>query len=563
MMLAKIRESEKLIENKYSAFVSFIYTAERVSKIKSLPTRWYNGGNHEWEIPIRDLTRLADSLNEQLIIRGKNIVYDPAMIKTEKKLPKLTDIKTKLFKHQIEAATEMYQKTRLLLGDEAGLGKTLSTIYAMMCKKHDGMKHCLIVCGVNSLKSNWAKEIEIHTNETPYVLGQRISKTNKIIFGGSKEKIDDLYEIQKKANNLKDKFFIITNIETLRNETIIDELNNCIKSNVIGAVVLDEAHKCVNSKAQQTKGLLKLNPDLRFALTATPLMNKPLDLWVPLHWLGVEPHSYYQFEKYYCDKDRFHTVIGYKHLPQLSDELESIMLRRLKKDVLDLPEKIYNNVYVEMNNEQTDIYKEILKDIKNNIDKIKMDNNPLSKLLRLRQATSCPEVLTSKKIDCAKFEVLDGILDDRISEGHKCLIVSNWTEVTDRLLERYKGYNPATITGKVADAKRGDEVNKLNNDPKCKVMIGTITALGTGLTLTGASSIIFVDEPWNYTNKLQCEDRIHRIGMKGSAEVVTLLTKDTIDEKIHQLVAEKKEISDYLVDKKKSVSEIMDFLISD
>jgi SNF2 family DNA or RNA helicase len=244
-------------------------------------------------------------------------------------------------------------------------------------------------------------------------------------------------------------------------------------------------------------------------------------------------------------------VVGYKNLDELTETLDTMMLRRLKEEVLDLPEKTLINEYVEMGKEQTKIYDMAHSDIMSNIDKLKMVNNPLAELIRLRQATGNPSILSDNILENAKFDRMEELVDDAVENGKKVVIFSNWTQVTNpafkRLSKKYKG---VMITGETKDNLRQEYVDKFQNDDKVKFIVGTIGALGTGLTLTAGTVEIFLDEPWNMALKEQAIDRCHRIGAKSNITIYTLICKGTIDERINSLVEKKGQMADILVDGK-------------
>ena len=309
-------------------------------------------------------------------------------------------------------------------------------------------------------------------------------------------------------------------------------------------------HGCKDPTSQQGKALLKLQAETMISMTGTPLMNNPLDLYIHLRWLGYEKHAYYSFKKHYCIFGGFggYQVVGYRNLDQLKEQFEDIMLRRLKKDVLDLPDKIYTTEYVEMSPKQAKIYKEVSMEIKENIDKVTNAINPLAELIRLRQATGYTGILSSTIQESAKLDRLEELLDEIVSNGGKALIFSNWTAMTNPTFERFKRFNPAIITGETKN--RVEQQDKFMNDDTCKIIIGTIGAMGTGLTLTAGSTVIFLDEPWNRATREQAEDRAHRIGTKENVNIIFLITKNTIDERIHDIVEQKGHLADMLVDGK-------------
>lgn len=340
----------------------------------------------------------------------------------------------------------------------------------------------------------------------------------------------------------------------------VEDNHNYIAENIL-------VHNCKDVTSIQGKHLLKLQAETMISMTGTPLMNNPLDLFIHLKWLGYEKHPFYSFKQHYCVFGGFggYQIVGYKHLDQLKAQFEDIMLRRLKKDVLDLPDKIYTTEYVEMSSKQTKIYKEVFSDISDNIDKVSNAVNPLSELIRLRQATGYTGILSSTIKESAKLDRLEELIEEIASNGEKAIIFSNWTSMTDPTFERLRKYNPAIITGNTKDNERAAQQDKFMNNDSCKVIIGTTGAMGTGLTLTAANTVIFLDEPWNKALKDQAEDRAHRIGTKSNVNIITLICKDTIDERIHDLVEKKGQLSNLLVDgnlTKQNRHSLINFLLS-
>jgi SNF2 family DNA or RNA helicase len=342
----------------------------------------------------------------------------------------------------------------------------------------------------------------------------------------------------------------------------IPETHNYI---VEGGIVV---HNCKDSTSLQGKALLSLNAESIVALTGTPLMNNAIDLYTPLKFIGQEHHSLFQFKGHYCILGGFgnHQIVGYKNLPELQATLDKCMLRRLKKDVLDLPDKIYVNDYVEMSPSQIKVYTSILEDLRQNIDKVKLSPNPLTMLIRLRQCTGNPELLSTTVKGSPKYERMLDIVEEVVKEDKKAIVFSNWTDVLNPAYEALQanGYKPALYTGQNKD-ERESEKQRFKTDSSCKVICGTIGAMGTGLTLTEATTVIFLDEPWNRAIKDQAEDRAHRIGTTESLNVITIMCKNTIDEKINKLVYRKGKMSDIIVDKEEDLfknPQVLNFLLS-
>ena len=564
MIDIKVRKSKRVYtDNPYSIFVTFPYNQKIVDTIRTIEGRKWNSEKKEWELPITGLETLIVNLPEfDFEING--YVDFSAEENEAVEIPADFSFKTNPFKHQVEGFEYGLNHNNWLLGDEQGLGKTKQVIDIAVAKKLAlGYKHCLIVCGVNGLKWNWVEEIKTHSNEQAYILGQR-QRAGKTVIGSSADKLNDIINLFKADDNAP--YFLITNVESLRNEQIVTNLKLLCQKGIINIVAADEVHKMKNPASQQGKGFLQIQPECKIAMTGTPLMNNPFDLYIILKWLGYEKHTFNAFKHHYATYGGYggYEVVGYKYLDELQRKLDAIMLRRLKNDVLDLPEKTHIAEYVEMTPKQAQIYKEISSEIRMNIDQIKMANNPLAELIRMRQATGYTGILSSKVCESAKLDRMEELVSDAIENDKQVVIFSNWTQMTDVVYDRLCGKYPlAVITGQTKDAERQQMVEKFQSG-KAKVIIGTIGAMGTGITLTAGTVEIFLDEPWNRANKEQAEDRCHRVGTKQNVTIYTILCKDTIDERINELVEKKGKMADALVDGKIQIDKgaMLDFLLS-
>lgn len=562
--------------SKLSAFVSFEYNSDLVSIVKSLGTRVYLPEKKSWEIPESAVPMLMNRLKEyDVTIRGTMRHETP---ESHARLPKGFVFTTKPYKHQIEGVMYGLEHESFLLGDDQGLGKTKEIIDIAMCRKQtDGLKHCLIICGINGNKYNWADEVKIHSKEDSWILGTRFTKRPpiKMIEGGTKDKLEDL-------NNIPHQFFWITNIETLRGGSfkekqgkktvmrfpVAEKIQELCDRGIIGMIAFDEAHKAKNPDSQQGKALLSINCNgPKIPMSGTFVLNNPMDLYLPLKWAGFENHSFYAYKQHYCVMGGFggKEIVGYKNLDELRSMVSEVMLRRVKGDVLDLPPKVHTIEWVDMYPEQKSLYKDVRESVRDNIDKVKVHPDPLSEMLRLRQVTGYPGILSSTITKSAKMDRMEELVEDEVAVGGKAIIFSNWSEMTNVIRHRLSKYNPAYITGEVGSVQRMEEKDRFQNDPNCKVMIGTIGALGTGFTLTAAQLVIFVDEPWNRGIKDQAEDRAHRIGTRGTVRIVTILSKDTVDEGVYNLVQKKGKMADLLVDGKvdgKKVDDVLSYLLA-
>ena len=557
----KIRKARFMPGCDYSAYVSFPFNYDIVNYIKSFRNRSWIKGSKEWEIMIEDIQYLLEEFPHFAFdISGRYVDLSPEVYHTADEF----DFKTKPFSHQIDGFNYGMSHNKWLLGDEMGLGKTKQVIdIACAYKKFYGYKHCLIICGVNSLKWNWRNEISLHSNEESHILGQRVKKkTNELYIGSNKDKLYDVEHLDEIPA-----YFIITNVETLRDDDITQGLRSWMRQNEINMIAGDECHKMKNPASQQGKAFISLDTECKIAMTGTPLMNSPLDLYIILRWLGYEKHSFYSFKKHYCVMGGYggYEVVGYIHTEELEEQLNQIMLRRLKDDVLDLPEKTYIDDYVEMLPKQAIIYKEVKADIKANIDILSISPNPLAEMIRLRQATGYTGILSSEIQCSAKLDRMREIVEDAIENGKKVIVFSNWTQMTDIIQYRLADFGPICITGNTPDNMRQRYVDSFQNNDKYKLIIGTTGSMGTGITLTKASVIIFLDHPWSEALYEQAVDRAHRVGQKNNITIYNIMCKDTIDEKIWKLVKKKGEMSDLFVDGKLPAGkrrEMIDYLLS-
>ena len=552
MINIEVKESVKLqIQGNYSGFVSFEYDSKIVEVLRLLPLKVYDKNTTTWEVPVDKILSIIKRLKGfEIELKGNLTLLEPKKVSLD--LPENFQFKTTPFEHQRAGVEYGLKYDKWFLGDEQGLGKTKQVIdIAVIRKLKLGYKHCLIVCGVNTLKWNWVNEIKIHSNEDAWILGQKFTKKGSVRIGSTNEKLNDLLHLENHSEDLP--YFLITNIESFRDEKIAEQISKLCKLGIINMCAADEMHKMKNPGIQQTKGFLKCLPECRIGMTGTPLMNSPLDLYVILRWLGYESHAFYSFKKHYCVMGGYggYEVVGYRNMEQLTAQINDIMLRRLKAEVLDLPEKTYVDELVEMSTKQSKLYDEIETGIKNELAMGTLDlSNPLSILTRLRQCTGYTGIVSDCIFESSKLDRMEDLVEEAVSNNQKVILFSNWTQMTDIVQERLKQYNPAVITGATNDSSRQEMVSKFQSDNSCKVIVGTIGAMGTGLTLTAGSVVIFLDEPWNRALFDQAVDRAHRIGAKSNITIYSLMCRDTIDERIHDLIYKKGIMSDAIIDGK-------------
>lgn len=537
--------------------LSFNYDASTVDLIKSLSNRTYVPDTHEWEIPESELVNVGKMFSNRLFFEDPSLEKKVVALIAEDLTSCLSAkdrlhgikpesdfcFKTKPLPHQIEAFNYGLKRHQLLLCDEQGLGKTKESIDITVNKK-DELNKVLVVCGVNSVRFNWAQEISIHSNEKSIILGNEN---------------DVLADLEKWLND--DTYFGIINIEKLRKTEIISKISEYIKSQKIGGVIVDEVHKIKNPKTQQGKAVANNLRDAKFkiGLTGTPITNNPLDLWNILNWLGATRDNYFAFRNKYVILGGWEgkQVMGFKNLNNLNADLQQIMLRRTKNDVIDLPPKIYKNEYIELSAQEKKEYKEQKNHISMIITKIEDENgdikekevpNILGLLIRLREATSGVKSSVKSKIE----RLVELYTEEYLPLKRKIIVFTNFTETVKDVVDSLAEYNPLFVTGNVPLEERQQKVNLFQSSSEHNIIVGTIGAMGTGLTLNKASAVIFIDKSYSYADNLQAEDRAHRIGTEHSVNVISLIAKNTIDENIESILANKKEYFDKTVNSNNS-----------
>ena len=539
-----IEEREPIkIPGETSFFVKFNYSPLLVDIIKQCTPTNYDKKTNLWEIPI---VRLSKFINQASIFDEiqLNVLQDKKELNPFN--IELNKHKTKIYEHQKEAIQYGLTHNKWLLLDKPGLGKTLTAIYiAEELKKRNNLEHCLIICGVNTLKINWENEIKRHSNLSCRIIGKRTSSTGRVYYDTIENRIKEL------KTKLKE-FFIIINIESLRSDKILKELNS--NTNKFDMIVLDEAHVCKSPTSEQGRNLLKLkNASYKIALSGTLILNSPLDTYVPLKWIEKEHSNYTNFKSQYCIYGGYfnNEITGYKNIDYLEQQIQNCSLRRTK-ELLNLPEKNIVNEILDMNEKEAIFYQNIANGILEQVDKIEMSTiNLLSMITRLRQVTSCPSLLTSEDISSTKLQRTQELIEEITSNGDKVVVFSLFKEPLNQLYNKLTKYKPLLCTGDISDIDISKNINLFQTNSEYKVILCTHSKMGTGVTLNAASYSIFIDSPWTAGMSEQSEDRIHRIGSKKPVFIYKLYCNNTFDMRVKEIVENKQALGDYLIDNKR------------
>lgn len=542
----------KKISGLSSICVTFDFNQYIVDALKTIPTYYYHKKDQVWEFPICYLGRLLDSLTflDEIQLKlldipkseefrfGKQFNLEP-LSEIEK-----VSFKMKPFEHQLEAINFGLAQEKWLLLDSMGLGKTNSIIWLAETLKRRGLiDHCFIICGVNSLKQNWKKEIEKFSTESAVVLGEYVTRTGTIRYRS----------MDKRAKQLMDpieEFFVITNLESLRDDRIIEAFKKT--HNKFGMIAFDEAHKAATKSSQQGTNLLKLDAPFKIAATGTLITNNPLSAYVPLSWTENDQSILSTYKSQYCNFGGFKNaqVIGFKNLEVLQEEISNCSLRRTLDQVRsDMPPKTVTIEVLEPDDDQRKFYEAIKEGVKEEADKIELKSaNLLALTTRLRQATACPSLLTTQKISSCKIDRCVELIQELTSQGEKVVVLSVFKETLNELAVKLDQFRFSINTGDTPDAVVGSNVTRFQEDPREQVFAGTWGKVGTGWTLNAASYLICLDTPYTSAMFDQGTDRVWRVNNTRPAFITVLLCKETIDERVQEIIERKKELGEYLVD---------------
>ncbi len=594
--------------------VSFSYDPFVVDLVKNVPGRRWVASAKMWTIPKDKLGFLLAQFKGTVYENAVKIISDEqinenATLDTTVKIPNI-DISqvpyyvkegAEPFRHQLDFMKYgIFRQLKgnmngFVVGDDPGLAKTSESMnLAIYNQKQYNFQHCLVICCVNCSKYNWVEDIKLHTRGkyVPYILGSRWrrNKSGYRVAEG-KEKYDDLMSL--KQYGLKDgdplPYFIVMNVEAIRYKigkkyAIADRLIELINQKYISMIIIDEVHKNLSPSSIQGKQLMRIKKSITESLmwlpmSGTPITKRPTDLFMPLRLIDAHRYnSFYMWSKEYCIYGGYggHEIVGYKNVPRLKSQLQNNMIRRLKADVLkDLPSKIHYTEYVDNTPYQERLYENLVSGLLNEQEVIVKSLNPLSKFLRLRQVNGNPELIdTSCDITSsdylrknAKLQRLLELLEEIHERHEKVVIFSNWVESL-RTLYKFvsKKYKTCCFTGTMKESDRQKHKEVFINNPNYTVMIGTFGALGTTHTLTVARNVIMYDEPWNPSDKSQAEDRCYRIGTKSSVNIYTLITRNTVDDRVHDILYTKSGISEFIVDDKLDIvnnPQLFNLLLSD
>ena len=432
-----------------------------------------------------------------------------------------------------------------VLADDMGLGKTLQIIAFLLSQK----KSKSIVVVPTSVIYNWMDEFE------KFAPSIRIGLVH-----GSKSKRDKVLRdfkrglgIKIEESNLKEKSYekydvLLTTYGTLKND------EKAYENLSFDYCIIDEAQNIKNPAAQATLSVKNIKSRCNIALTGTPIENNLMELWSIFDF--VMPGYLFTKERF---RERF--ILDESNLSELKSLITPFILRRLKEDVLsELPEKLEKKYLVEMKGKQKQLYSFYIKAIKNQLNENKSSEksgrdkiNLFAYLTKLREICLDPSLVVPDYTGgSSKLTVVKEIVKDASESGKKILLFSQFTSVLQKIEEDFKKEDISYLylDGGTSAKDRVERVKKFNEDSNIKVFLISLKAGGVGLNLTSASVVIHFDPWWNPAVEDQATDRAHRFGQENKVEVIKLVAKDTIEEKIVLMQEDKRELIQSLMDGK-------------
>lgn len=445
------------------------------------------------------------------------------------KLAKIKD-ETSFYAHQLEGIRTLASRQSFMLGDEMGLGKSVQALTIAAIDFEMGSASKVLVVAPASLKWNWAAEIAEHTHFTCLVL-ERWNATKR------SEAIRDFTED-----------ILIVNYEQV--VAHVSELN------AVGfdIAIIDEAHYLAGHRSKRTRACHGLQVKRFFLLSGSFLLDQVDDLWSPLKLVTNEFPSYYAFLNRYAvfggykDKD----IVGIKNEAELVARLDEVMLRREKKDVLDLPEKVHIPIVVELHPEQRKLYDkardELLIEVPDDPKPLELEN-ALTKMLRLKQICGTTATIPGYGDNSVKLDVATERACELVRNGHKVVIFTQFREVLRCMADRLRanGVPVYEMHGDVKIEDRVPLVREWEAAPRPGVVVAMLQVAGVGLNMTAARHAIFLDKLWVPSLNAQAEDRLHRIGADkaaGPIEIIHIMCRGTVESRVETILKRKSEIFD-------------------
>jgi hypothetical protein len=459
--------------------------------------------------------------------------------------------KTAPYDHQREALRRgAYQPAYGYLM-EMGTGKSKTLLDNIGLLYLDGLIDFAVLFAPKGVYRNWvSKEIPEHFSDSvPHRTIRWVSSPNAA----------QLKEIRSVATPFEGMTFFVMNIEALSTVKGVEALTWLGKKfGARGLIGVDESTTIKNMKAKRTKNLIKAGAYFAYRriLTGSPVTKAPLDIYAQAEFLGprlLGHSSYYSFQGRYAVTQKrkmgahsFEQVVGYRNLDELSGIISQFSYRVLKKDCLDLPEKVYTTREVDLTPEQAKMYDEIRHEGLTFLASGELVSTPsiISQMLRLQQVMSGH--LKTDDGDIVEFPTnrLEEVVSICQEASGKVILWSRFRhdiqQITKRLNEEFGEGSAASYYGDTSDDERLRIVQEFQKpDSALRFFIGNAATAGYGITLTEATTVVYYANSFDLEHRIQSEDRAHRLGQKNKVLYIDLISPNTIDEKIVKALRQK------------------------
>jgi len=462
--------------------------------------------------------------------------------------------KTKPFEHQKDALKKCWNKKAFAIFAEMGTGKTKIALDNACILYNKGRIDRLLVVAPKGTYMNWVdQEIPVHVPD--YI--------EKDVLAW-KPNITEKYELQLKAirnpENFKLKIFVM-NVESLSTKKGCYYAKLFLSSKAM--MIIDESTTIKNPQAKRTKNILELSKEAPYKriLTGSPVTQSPMDLWSQMDFLEPEilgQQSFYAFRTKYAvlitasaagGTHKFQKIVKFKNLKELGKLVSPHSYRILKKDCLDLPDKIFTKRIIELSDEQKKAYSEMKTSA---ITILKGEPatavNVLTQLIKLHQITCGHMKTDSGDIINLKNSRLDELMQILGETTGKAIIWANYIHdintIESAIKKEFGLDSYCTYYGATKQEDRQACINKFQDETNpVRFFIGNTQTGGYGITLTQASTVIYYSNNYDLEKRIQSEDRAHRIGQKNPVLYVDLVAKETVDEKIIQALRNKVNIA--------------------
>ena len=460
--------------------------------------------------------------------------------------------KTKPYAHQLKALEMSWNKEVFAYFMEMGTGKSkvLLDNVAMLFDK--GKINSVLIVAPKGVYKNW------YDSEIPEHLPEHIDK-NVVLWKSlttkeQKLKYDSLFE--QDFTRLQ---IFIMNVEALSTKKGLEAAHQFLNVRKV-LFAVDESTTIKNPGAKRTKNILGLSRlgKYRRILTGSPVTKSPLDLYTQCHFLDpflLDHASYYSFRTRYAlmrnmnfNGRSVNIVVGYQRLDELAEKIKSFSYRVLKDDCLDLPPKTFMKRVIQLTPEQKKVYEQMKKMALAELNgKVVTTMNVVTQLMRLQQITCGHFKADDDSIQKIKSNRITELMDVLEEVEGKAIIWAHWRHDIDTIVESIEDKYPGSVVTYYGDTTTEDRQKAIKKiqDPESKVrfLVGTTQTGGYGITLTGASTMIYYSNGYDLEKRQQSEARIDRIGQKKPMTYIDILAEDTIDEKIVKSLRKKVNIA--------------------